>query len=149
MLNKAFGYGSNIFKNKRGNRPTVDSFLKIEKLDLFKEPLNLAFYRRFVRSKTIDTIREYSDTTIRIFKATGLISFDNGYVELVCRDLCECIFDVNVVKSQIMGDMETDTKAKTADEYEIGINSYFCSNCVGSIRRSFPWDYFNKKCGHD
>ena len=128
MLNKAFGYGSNIFKNKRGNRPTVDSFLKIEKLDLFKEPLNLAFYRRFVRSKSIDTIREYSDTTIRIFKATGLISFDNGYVELVCRDLCECIFDVNVVKSQIMGDMETDTKAKTADEYEIGINSYFCSN---------------------
>ena len=128
MLNKAFGYGSNIFKNKRGNRPTVDSFLKIEKLDLFKEPLNLAFYRRFVRSKTIDTIREYSDTTIRIFKATGLISFDNGYVELVCRDLCECIFDVNIIKSQIMGDMETDTKAKNADEYEIGINSYYCSN---------------------
>lgn len=128
MLNKAFGYGSNIFKNKRGNRPTVDSFLKTEKLDFFKEPLNLAFYRRFVRSKTIDTIREYSDTTIRIFKATGLISFDNGYVELVCRDLCECIFDVNVVKSQIMGDMETDTKAKNADEYEIGINSYYCSN---------------------
>ena len=128
MLNKAFGYGSNIFKNKRGNRPTVDSFLKIEKLDLFKEPLNLAFYRRFVRSKSIDTIREYSDTTIRIFKATGLISFDNGYVELVCRDLCKCIFDVNVVKSQIMGDMESDTKAKNADEYEISINSYFCSN---------------------
>lgn len=128
MLNKAFGYGSNIFKNKRGNRPTVDSFLQAEKLDLFKESLNLAFYRRFVRSKNIDTIREYSDTTIRIFKATGLISFDNGYVELVCKDLCECVFDVNVIRSQIMGDMEKDTKARNADEYESGINSYYCSN---------------------
>lgn len=128
MLNKAFGYGSNIFKNKRGNRPTVDSFLKTEKIDLFKEPMNLVFYRRFIRSKTIDTIREYSDTTIRIFKATGLISFDNGYVELVCRDLCKCIFDINFIKSQIMGDMETDTKAKNAEEYEVGINNYYCSN---------------------
>ena len=128
MLNKAFGYGSNIFKNKRGNRPTVDSFLKTEKLDLFKEPMNLVFYRRFIRSKTIDTIREYSDTTIRMFKATGLISFDNGYVELVFRDLCKCIFDINFIKSQIMGDMETDTKVKNAEEYEVGINNYYCSN---------------------
>ena len=32
MLNKAFGYGSNIFKNKRGNRPAVSDFLKKEKM---------------------------------------------------------------------------------------------------------------------
>ena len=65
--------------------------------------LNSTLYRRFEQSKTMDAIREYSDTTIRIFKATGLISFDNGYVELVCRDLCQCVFDKDVIKSRIMG----------------------------------------------
>ena len=108
ILNKAFGYGSNLFQNKRGNRPTVEDFLKNENTDLFTfqdglRSLNSILYRRFEQSKTMDAIREYSDTTIRIFKATGLISFDNGYVELVCRDLCQCVFDKDVIKSRIMG----------------------------------------------
>ena len=127
MLNKAFGYGSNIFKNKRGNRPSVEEFLNKEKVDLFREPLNSAFYLRFVRSKTIDTIREYSDTTIRIFKATGLISFDNGYVELVCRDLCQCIFDKEVISSFIMGNITND-EVNNISDYEDSIDSYYCCN---------------------
>lgn len=127
MLNKAFGYGSNIFKNKRGNRPSVEEFLNMEKVDLFREPLNSAFYLRFVRSKTIDTIREYSDTTIRIFKATGLISFDNGYVELVCRDLCQCIFDKEVISSCIMGNITND-EVNNISDYEDSIDSYYCCN---------------------
>ena len=127
MLNKAFGYGSNIFKNKRGNRPTVSDFLKKEKIDLFSGQLNSAFYLRFVRSKTIDTIREYSDTTMRIFKATGLISFDNGYVELVCRDLCSCIFDKGIIKSHIFGKI-TDEEIDNISDYEETIDSYYCSN---------------------
>lgn len=128
MLNKAFGYGSNIFKNKRGNRPPVDEFLRKEKIDLFKGQLNPTFYLRFVRSKTIDTIREYSDTTIRIFKATGLISFDNGYVELVCRDLCKCIFDKEVIRSCIMGDITTNDKVSNISDYEESVDSYYCCN---------------------
>ena len=127
MLNKAFGYGSNIFKNKRGNRPAVSDFLKKEKNDLFNGQLNSTFYLRFVRSKTIDTIREYSDTTMRIFKATGLISFDNGYVELVCRDLCNCIFDKGTIKSHIFGNI-TDEEISNISDYEEMVDSYYCSN---------------------
>jgi len=127
VLNKAFGYGSNIFKNKRGNRPTVNDFLNKEKIDLFREQLNSALYLRFVRSKTIDTIREYSDTTIRIFKATGLISFDNGFVELVCRDLCNCIFDKETIKSHILGNI-SDESIDNISDYEEKVDSYYCCN---------------------
>ena len=127
MLNKAFGYGSNIFKNKRGNRPTVPDFLKKEKIDLFNRQLNSSLYLRFVRSKTIDIIREYSDTTIRIFKATGLISFENGFVELVCKDLCNCIFDKDTIKTHIFGNIHDEIIDNISD-YEETINSYYCSN---------------------
>ena len=127
MLNKAFGYGSNIFRNKRGNRPAVSDFLKKEKIDLFNGQLNSAFYLRFVRSKTIDTIREYSDTTMRIFKATGLVSFDNGYVELVCRDLYNCIFDRETIKSHIFGNIADEAVSNISD-YEETMDSYYCCN---------------------
>lgn len=127
MLNKAFGYGSNIFKNKRGNRPEVSDFLEKENIDLFNKQLNSSFYIRFDRSKKIDLIREYSDTTIRIFKATGLVSFDNGYVELVCRDLCNCIFDKETIKSHIFGNI-TDEKVNNIKDYEKNSDSFYYSN---------------------
>lgn len=121
MLNKAFGYGSNIFENRQGNRPSVKHFLEAEKTDLFKGQLNSVIYLRFDRSKTIDVIKEYSDTTIRIFKATGLISFENGFVELVCSDLCQCIFDKYIIKSYITGN-------SNITDYEGSVDSYYCSN---------------------
>lgn len=143
-LNKAFGYGSNIFKNKRGNRPSVADFMSKEKVDLFNSRLNSAFYLRFVRSKTIDIIREYSDTTVRIFKATGLISFDNGYVELVCRDLCQCVFDKEIIKSYIMGEITTDSKIKNIKEYENGQDSYYCRNHSITTILGYSDEYVNK-----
>lgn len=118
MLNKAFGYGNNIFKNRRGNRPSAIDFMEAEKTDFFTQQLNSTLYLRFIRSKTMDIIREYSDTTIRIFKATGLISFENGYVELVCSDLCKCIFDEDVIESMISGN----DNFKTYED----INGSFC-----------------------
>ncbi len=127
MLNKAFGYGNKIFKNKRGNRPTVSDFLKKEKVDFLNEQLNSSFYLRFVRSKMMDVIREYSDTTIRVFKATGLISFDNGYVELVCKDLCECIFDKETIKSHIFGNL-ADEEINNISDYEENMDSYYYNN---------------------
>ena len=117
-LNKAFGCGSVLFQNRRGKRPAAKDFLKTETLDLLKESdfrsvglrnLNLALYRRFQQSKMMDGIREYADTTMRIFKATGLISFENGYAELAYRDLCQYVFDAAAVQSCIMGDMSTET----------------------------------------
>lgn len=122
MLNKAFGYGDNIFKNKRENKLSVAEFLKTEKVDFFTQRLNKTLYLRFMRSKTMDIIREYSDTTIRIFKATGLISFENGYVELVYSDLYKHIFDEDIIKSMISGN--DDIKS-----YEEDINGIFCKEC--------------------
>ena len=129
MLNKAFGYGRSIFQNKRGNRPAVTDFLKNENIDLFTSKgglrgLNSTLYRRFEQSKMMDAIREYSDTTIRIFKATGLISFDNGYVELVCHDLCQCVFDKDIIKSRIMG-----SASKDDDSYSL----YWMNRSVSEI----------------
>ena len=132
ILNKAFGYGSNIFQTRRGDRPSVDDFLKSENIDLFQEKLqegrstgeelrrfNAVIYHRFEQSKIIDGIREYSDTTMRIFKATGLISFDNGYVELVCQDLCQCIFDKNAIKTHIISHMpKTDNRFSIIQDYD-------------------------------
>ncbi|WP_028515267.1 AlwI family type II restriction endonuclease [Ruminococcus flavefaciens] len=126
-LCKAFGYGSGIFKSKRGERPSVESFLKKEDLDIFKGNLNSIIYLRFVRSKTIDIIREYSDTTMRIFKATGIISFDKGYVELTCRELCKHIFNIDSVKAQIFGDISIES-VNNVEDYEEKTHSYYLTN---------------------
>jgi hypothetical protein len=52
----------------------------------------------------LDQIREYSDTTKRIFRATGIISFENGYVELAYKELCRHIFLESSVLQNISGE---------------------------------------------
>lgn len=34
---------------------------------------------------------------------TGIISFDNGFVELAYRELCACIFEEEIIKNRIAG----------------------------------------------
>ena len=123
---KAFGLGTNIFAVQRGERPSVDQFLE-DSADLFEGNLNEVIYDRFCRSKQLDTIREYSDTTVRIFKATGLISFDNGFVELAYRDLCERIFDYDGIKLHTCGLIadELNSYYDCYGEYEDGIHSFY------------------------
>lgn len=127
MLNKAFGLGQNLFAQKNGDRPDPEKFTK-QYQKLFKTNLNSYLYRQFALSKLLDQIREYSDTTKRVFKATGIISFDNGFVELAYRELCACIFDVETVKKRIGGLISEDSRAQCDhyDKYEVGINSYYC-----------------------
>lgn len=100
MLNKAFGCGQNIFTQKTGDRPTTIEFDKQYK-KMFEGNLNIYIFKQFSLSKILDQIREYSDTTKRIFKATGIISFDNGFVELAYRELCACIFEEEIIKNRI------------------------------------------------
>lgn len=102
MLNKAFGCGQNIFTQKTGDRPTTIEFDKQYK-KMFEGNLNIYIFKQFSLSKILDQIREYSDTTKRIFKATGIISFDNGFVELAYRELCACIFEEEIIKNRIAG----------------------------------------------
>lgn len=139
-LVKAFGLGANIFAVQRGERPSVDQFLE-DSGELFEGNLNEVIYDRFCRSKQIDTIREYSDTTIRIFKATGLISFDNGYVELAYRDLCERIFDSEVIKLHTCGlvSEEFNPQYDCYGEYEDGIYSFYLQ--VQSLTQIMGYDH--------
>lgn len=127
MLNKAFGCGQNIFVQKTGERPDSAKFQKQYK-KLFEGNINAYMYRQYILSKQLDQIREYSDTTKRIFKASGIISFDNGFVELAYRELCACIFEENRVKEKIAGIIseELHSHYDCYGEYEEGINSYYC-----------------------
>lgn len=128
ILNKAFGSGRSIFSVRRGERPDVADFLETEDAELFSENMNERLFRRFALSKYADELREKSDTTRRIFKATGIISFANGYVELVSRELCECIFDEQVLKNMSMGQMENDSNAlySSYETYEGKTGTFFC-----------------------
>ena len=121
-LKKAFGYGKNIFSNRRGVRPEINDFIDSNK-DLFLGSININIYRAFVKSKQLDSIHEYSDTTKRIFKATGIISFDNGYVELAYKELIQVLFRNINLKENIWNSIDSDKY----DDYENGIDSYFCA----------------------
>lgn len=128
ILNKAFGKGQNLFTQKMGERPTIEAFLE-QYGRMFADDINEYLYTQFTLSKVIDQIREYSDTTKRIFKATGIISFDKGFVQLAYRELCACIFEEGIIKSKIAGNIceELHSLYGSYEEYEEGIHSYFCS----------------------
>lgn len=126
LLKKAFGYGKNIFNFKNSNTPTVEEFLK-ENEQIFNGNLNKNLFIAFSKSKLLDSIKEYSDTTKRIFKASGIISFENGFVELAYRELSESIFDLNILQKLIFGNIKQFDKYNSYDKYEENINSYYCS----------------------
>ena len=95
---------------------------------MFEGNLNIYIFKQFSLSKILDQIREYSDTTKRIFKATGIISFDNGFVELAYRELCACIFEEEIIKNRIAGSISEELHSyyDCYAEYEEGINSFYC-----------------------
>lgn len=94
VINKAFGFGRNVFTFDKKNLLNVDRFMELnEKLDILtNEDLNEKLYLQFLASKRHDGIQEYGDVTRRVMKVTGIISFKNGIVELVQRDLWEKFF---------------------------------------------------------
>ena len=102
QIKKAFNYGINIFKTKRGERPDVITFKEKHK-ELFKKNFNSNLYITYCKSKEYDALREYSDTTRRIFKASGISSCDNGFVELAYKELAKIIFDEEIIKNNIFG----------------------------------------------
>lgn len=125
ILKKAFGKGKEVF-NIKSKDISADDF-KNQNPQFFSGNLNKNLYAIFSKSKQLDAIREYSDTTKRIFKATGLISFENGYAELAFRDICSCIFDIDDLERNFIGKIENQTTCNSYEEYESGTESYFCS----------------------
>ncbi len=120
---KAFGYGKAIFSaGNRGSRYGLERFMENNAGHplLTSEDYVGAFYAAYARSKWIDGIREYSDTTTRLLSATGLFKFKN-LPELSYREILSVIFDVNQLRANIFGEM-TDEEYASYEETE---NSYF------------------------
>lgn len=118
-LKKAFNFGVNIFKIRRGERPSVSDFREKHK-SLYSKNFNSNFYILYFKSKAYDVLREYSDTTKRIFKASGIISFENGFVELAYKELAKIIFDEETIKSNIFG-VSTEQFYQSYEAEETGI----------------------------
>ena len=113
MLNKAFGFGRNIFNFDRRDRSKVSKFMGLNKeLDILtNDGLNEKLYLQFQASKRHDAIQEYGDVTRRVMKVTGVISFKNGIVEIAQRDLWLKFFDKIEVENLIF-------RKSTSEQYE-------------------------------
>lgn len=133
-LNKAFGCGKNVFVIKPNTRNTPERFV-LENKTIFEGDLNKYLYIRFKLSKRFDQIKEYSDTTKRIFKVSGIISFENGYVELAYKELCRHIFLESSVLQNINGE------SNDCEEYESNNNSYFYS--IASLSEILAYSHEN------
>lgn len=119
MLNKAFGYGKNLFE-LNAKIKTVEDFFKENRLDIFSKNMNEKLYLRFLISKKIDSVKEYSDTTIRLMRVTGVIKFKNGIVELAYKDIFNELFKKLDLRNYIFGKLD----GMTLSQYEGNYNSY-------------------------
>ncbi len=125
-LNKAFGFGINIFDISQANN--MFEFLNNNKLNdlLDITSLNRTVYERYAKSKYLDSAREYSDTTKRMLKATGLFRFEKGLVELAYKDVVASMFDLNELKNRIFGECTNNDFLL----YEDDENSYYYNNAT-------------------
>lgn len=91
-IKKAFGYNKIPFKFTK----TIDEFFEVNKNTIFSEQnienFNSMFYDLFRNSKNYDLIFEYNDMTIRTFNLSGIISFENGLVNLLYKWFTKNIF---------------------------------------------------------
>lgn len=107
LLKKAFGYGRAVFDiGSRSKRYDLAVFIEKNAAHELLTPGDFmsAFYSAFSRSKWIDGIKEYSDTTIRLLSATGLFKFKN-LPELAYKEVMSEIFDGETLKAGIFGEM--------------------------------------------
>lgn len=123
ILYKAFGYGKAVFNfGNKGNRYDLKTFLEknsdhhLLKCDDYVSEIFIAFSK----SKWIDGVKEYSDTTIRLLSATGLFKFKN-LPELSYKDILSVLFDVSALRSNIFGVMTEEQYLK----YEVQEDCYF------------------------
>lgn len=126
IINKAFGYGKAIFASgSKGNRYNLNKFLENNANHplLTAEDFLSEFYIAYSKSKWVDGIREYSDTTTRLLSATGLFKF-KGLPEIAYKEIFSLIFNTEQLRKSVFGEM-------TEEEYilyEGSENCYFGKN---------------------
>lgn len=123
VLNRAFGCGRAVFVLNRCD--SLSQFLERNPdHPLLTAPdLTAAFYEAYTRSKHLDRLREYSDTTIRLLRATGLFRF-NSLPQLAYREALERIFPLSCVRENIFGQVSEEEylRAEAEEDSLLGQN---------------------------
>ena len=102
-LEKAFGYGQSLFLNI-GNDCSLAEFLQKNANNKFltANNINSVFYEAYLKSKRLDTLKEYSDTTIRLLSATGIFKF-SANPQIADKEIIARIFDSEMIKQNLFG----------------------------------------------
>lgn len=107
-INKAFRFGEKVVFNLEEDNKIhcLQKFLNSNKNHLLLDEFNFNknFYKVFKTSKIKDNIAEYSDITIRLFGASGLIKFQN-LPELSFKDMFQAICPMTFIENKIFGEM--------------------------------------------
>ena len=118
-IKKAFGYNKVPFKFCK----TLKEFFEENKETMFEakniEEFNKLFYELFRDSKNYDLIFEYNDMTIRTFNLSGLISFENGLVNLSYKWLSKNIFSEIIGMKKLSNEVVKDNFHKNISFSEI------------------------------
>ena len=118
-IKKAFGYNKVPFKFCK----TLKEFFEENKEMIFEakniEEFNKLFYELFRDSKNYDLIFEYNDMTIRTFNLSGLISFENGLVNLSYKWLSKNIFSEIIGMKKLSNEVVKDNFHKNISFSEI------------------------------
>lgn len=118
-IKKAFGYNKVPFKFCK----TLKEFFEENKETIFEakniEEFNKLFYELFRDSKNYDLIFEYNDMTIRTFNLSGIISFENGLVNLSYKWLNKNIFSEIIGMKKLSNEVVKDNFHKNISFSEI------------------------------
>ncbi|HFI0415444.1 TPA: AlwI family type II restriction endonuclease [Streptococcus suis] len=118
-IKKAFGEGKIPFNIKKNN--TVEDFLDNNVDNPLLSGDGYQIYLQFIFSKHNDLIREYSDMCRRAFQVTGLISFENGLVNLNSKWIISPLLD-------LLGSKFTLTGSESYTDYELTEESLWFSD---------------------
>jgi hypothetical protein len=154
-IKKAFGFGKPIFDlGNKNHESDLNIFLEINKQnDLISceiDDFNYVIFKKFVESKFYDVSIEYSDTTKRIFSASGIIKFDKGICKLAYKDIISEVFDLNFLNNNIFGNSSEEEYLQYEGNDEInyyssvqsiseiiGMNSLNTGVVINSIENKF------------
>ena len=113
-IRKAFCYGKSLFDFGNSSNYTLDTFIEKNKDNVFlkSSSLNEIFYDSYEKSKYVDMINEYSDTTMRMLGATGIIKTKSALIELSYKSVISEIFTLDKIKELIFGEMDEENYNK-------------------------------------
>lgn len=117
-IKKSFGFNSLPFKIPRKVKLNVEEFEESNSNSLLLDIDSRLFLAQFYNSKRSDLIREYSDMTKRIFNLTGVLSFENGLINLIHPWLIKKV-------TRVISEMKGFSERGTYQSYEENINSVF------------------------